>query len=232
MRKSVLPWLACVIAALIAIPAFASGAATVVEPPTPAPSAPVAAPTVTFGRIRAPALGAADGAFLVKDNFFQNAGGDRPRGQRRGDQRRREGLVQPDRHPSAAQRRVHRPAAGLVHAADGRPDGPEHDRPAAGPPGFSSWTGECRFTTAGTYTFVCAQHAEDDRHRRSVRHGHADADADRDGHAHAAGRAGHRRQGQRERSRTGSRTRPAPTRRTTASRSRRAARSTSATRSA
>ena len=42
-----------------------------VEPRPGVPSAPVAAPTVTFGAEYAARRGAADAAILVKDNFFQ-----------------------------------------------------------------------------------------------------------------------------------------------------------------
>ena len=77
MRKSVLPWLACVIAALIAIPAFASGAAVRGERTAPTvASAPVAAPTVTFKTASAPAAGVADAAYLVVNQEFIVVGGE------------------------------------------------------------------------------------------------------------------------------------------------------------
>src|SRR5690242_17758589 len=70
MRKSVLPWLACAVIALIAIPAFASGAA-----PRGAPTqstGPAPAPTVTFKTTSA----SADQHIIVGDGFFQDAAGD------------------------------------------------------------------------------------------------------------------------------------------------------------
>ena len=70
-----MPWLACALIALVAIPAFASGAvlrSSAPAEPTVA-SAPVAAPTVTF---KTTSASLADGTIVVGDNFFHEAGVD------------------------------------------------------------------------------------------------------------------------------------------------------------
>ena len=110
MRKSVLPWLACVIAALIAIPAFASGAALRGEPTAPArPSAPAAPPTVTWenaartrASIRRSSSRTTSSRTPGRPTLTTTSSRSTPARRSRG---------QPDRCPPAAQRRVHRRAA-------------------------------------------------------------------------------------------------------------------------
>ncbi len=162
-RKTVLPWLACVIAALIAIPAFASGAvARGGAVPPPVPSTPAAEATVTFGSAyAAPARsGVADGAFLIKDNYFQNAAGTDPQ----------DNVVEINagEKVSFSQIETHQPHnvafVGVPPTSCTQLTGDPIDQNTTSPmpdlPGFGSWTGECRFMTGGTYSFVCAQHAE------------------------------------------------------------------------
>ncbi len=148
MRKSALPWLACLLVALIVVPTWASAAA-----PQPAP-APAAAPAakVTF-----PASAYADAAFVAHDYYFQDAAGD----------------VDDNEVTIAAGERVTftAPSGVSPHNAvfvgaqptsctqtsgnpmDGNTTAPLPDYPIGGP-----WDGSCTFNAPGTYSFYCAAH--------------------------------------------------------------------------
>ncbi|MBE2314543.1 Ig-like domain repeat protein [Solirubrobacter sp. CPCC 204708] len=165
MRKSVLPWLACVIVALIAIPAFASGAAVRNAPvPTSAPQPPAAAPTVTFKTsaaetgFTAAAAPEADQAFLVRDNFFQDASGDDPQDNRV--------TINAGEKVSFAQLQAGMPHNVAFSNAQptsctqltGNPIDTNTSPPMPDLATNEDWTGECRFNTGGTYNFFCTQH--------------------------------------------------------------------------
>jgi plastocyanin len=155
MRKSVLPWLACALVALVAIPALASGAASRSAAPS-VKSALAPAATVKF---KTASASAADGTILVEDNFFQDADGDP------GDS---EISINAGEKVSFIQQDGHQPHNVLFTGAQpasctqltGQPMDSNTIAPMPDAPLDGSWTGECRFTSGGSYAFVCAQHPD------------------------------------------------------------------------
>ena|SRR5690349_16438696 len=146
MRKSVLPWLACAIIALIVVPALAwSAPARDPQPSTPK----------------------ADAAFTVGDFYFVDAAGSAPEDNsvtiNVGDSvtftYAKNGLnnsvhnvdFSADTQPASCSQSE--ADTGLPLDADGKSPMPDFTQP----PG---WSGECTFSKPGTYTFFCDAHGD------------------------------------------------------------------------